>query len=82
MAPRTQKTFDCSVVGEVVQIALRRKRGLGFSGEDYPFVQCDQQDCQYVDENKPPCPLTLELFEEEIKAGEARARDRYSSRDD
>ena len=50
------------VVNEVVQISLRRRRGRGFGGEAYHFVQCDQVDCQYADENAPPCPLRLELF--------------------
>jgi hypothetical protein len=38
-------------------------------------VQCNQTDCQYVDENKPPCPLTAAMFADEIKAAEeARAQ--------
>ena len=34
------------------------------------FVQCNQLDCQYVDENKPPCPLHVGLFADEIRAAE------------
>jgi len=33
-------------------------------------VQCDQTDCQYVEENKPPCPLHVGMFAEEIRAAE------------
>ena len=37
--------------------------------------QCNQTDCQYVEENKPPCPLHVGLFADEIRAAdEARAR--------
>jgi hypothetical protein len=38
-------------------------------------VQCNQTDCQYVDENKPPCPLHVGMFADEIRAAEeARAQ--------
>jgi hypothetical protein len=30
------------------------------------FVRCSEKDCQYVDANEPPCPLTLALFAAEI----------------
>jgi hypothetical protein len=62
MSKRRTRPFKCSVVNEVVQITLRLRRGRGFGGEAYPFVQCDQVDCQYADENAPPCPLRPELF--------------------
>ena len=58
-------TVTCTVVDEVVQVYLKKRRGRGFGGESYAFVQCDQADCQYVDENVPPCPLTPALFGEE-----------------
>jgi hypothetical protein len=61
------------VVNERVQIRLRRP--LGFGRKPGYFVQCNQTDCQYVEENKPPCPLNVSLFADEIKAAEeARAR--------
>jgi len=67
------KEFWCEVVSETVLIRLRRPGGFGRS-QDY-FIQCNQADCQYVDENKPPCPLHLGMFAEEIRAAEAaRAR--------
>jgi hypothetical protein len=28
------------------------------------YVRCDQRDCQYVDENRPPCPLSTVLFDD------------------
>lgn len=59
------KPFQCDVVNEIVQISLRKRRGRGFDGESHDFVQCDQADCQYVDENVPPCPLTPSLINED-----------------
>jgi len=82
MAARKKRDFECTVVSEVVQIHLRKRRGRGFGGEDHHFVQCDQLDCQYVDENRPPCPLTLDMFEEEIKAWQERGRARQDQDDD
>jgi len=29
-------------------------------------VRCSELECQYIDTNEPPCPLTLALFEAEI----------------
>jgi hypothetical protein len=67
------REFWCEVVSEQVMIRLRRPGGFG-RNQGY-FVQCDQSDCQYVDENKPPCPLHAAMFAEEIRAAEeARAR--------
>ena len=69
---RARELF-CSVVSESVQIRLRRPGGFG-RPQGY-FVQCNQSDCQYVEENKPPCPLTAAMFADEIKAAEeARAQ--------
>src|SRR4029450_6739190 len=67
------REFFCSVVSEAVQIRLKRPGGFG-RPQGY-FVQCNQADCQYVDENKPPCPLNAAMFADEIKAAEeARAQ--------
>jgi hypothetical protein len=62
------REFWCEVVCERVQIRLRRWRGFG-RPSGY-FVQCDQADCQYVEENKPPCPLHVGMFADEIRAAE------------
>ena len=65
--------FWCDVVSETVLIRLKRSGGFG-KPQGY-FVQCNQADCQYVDENKPPCPLHVGMFADEIRlAEEARAR--------
>lgn len=65
--------FWCKVVSETVLIRLRRPGGFG-RRQEY-FVQCNQPDCQYVDENKPPCPLYVGMFAGEIRAArEARGR--------
>jgi len=67
------REFWCGVVSESVQIRLRRPGGFG-RPQGY-FVQCNQTDCQYVDENKPPCPRNSAMFADEIKAAEeARAQ--------
>jgi hypothetical protein len=66
------REFWCSVVSEMVTIRLKRPGGFG-RPQSY-FVQCDQTDCQYVEENKPPCPLHVGMFADEIRAAEeARA---------
>ena len=67
------RPFKCDVVSEEVMIRLRRWGGFG-RPPGY-FVQCNQVDCQYVDENKPPCPLHVGMFADEIRAAaEARAQ--------
>lgn len=66
MARNKSRRFHCDVVNEEVQIRLVRRRGRGFCAEALYFVQCDQADCQHVDENVPPCPLRLEMFADEM----------------
>ena len=66
------REFWCDVVRESVMIRLKRPGGFG-RNQGY-FVQCNQVDCQYVEENKPPCPLHIGMFADEIRAAEeARA---------
>jgi hypothetical protein len=56
-------------------VMIRLRRADGFDPARGYFVQCNQSDCQYVDENKPPCPLHVGMFSEEIRAAEeARPR--------
>lgn len=62
------REFCCEVVSEMVLIRLRRADGFG-RPRGY-FVQCNQTECQYVDENKPPCPLHVGMFAEEIRVAE------------
>ena len=67
------REFFCEVVSETVQIRLKRAGGFGRPAGW--FVQCNQSDCQWVEENKPPCPLNPSLFADEIRvAEETRAR--------
>ena len=68
------REFRCDVVSETVHIRLRRTGGFG-RPQEY-FVQCDQLDCQYVEENKPPCPLQVSMFADEIKAADEARRAR------
>ena len=68
------REYRCDVVSETVQIRLRRTGGFG-RPQEY-FVQCNQTDCQYVEENKPPCPLHVAMFAEEIRAAEEARRGR------
>jgi hypothetical protein len=59
------KSFPCSVISEAVTITLQRRLVVGGAGK--LFVRCSERDCQYVDRNEPPCPLTIELFRAEIE---------------
>jgi len=64
------KSFPCGIVSETVTITLRRRKLMG--GDGKLFVQCSEVDCQYVDANEPPCPLTLDLFAAEVEERNAR----------
>ncbi len=66
MSRMPSKSFFCGVVSETVTITLRRSNSL--EGKGKLFVRCSEKDCQYVDANEPPCPLTLALFTTEINA--------------
>jgi hypothetical protein len=74
MARLKKQDYQCSVVNEVVQIHLCRKSTAGFRSRSEFFVQCDQSECQYVDSNQLPCPLSLSMFEEEIREREEKAQ--------
>ncbi len=67
------KPFRCEVVSETVTIALRRRTAL--DGSNTLFVRCSELDCQYVDANEPPCPLTLDLFADEVRERQARRQE-------
>ena len=64
MSRMPSKSFRCDVVSETVSITLRRSNAM--AGRGKLFVRCSEKDCQYVDANEPPCPLTLALFTAEI----------------
>jgi hypothetical protein len=75
------REFECPVVNERVRIQLRDKRSAGLlQTEREYFVQCDQEECQYVSENKPPCPLHTGMFADEIEEREIRTRERREGR--
>ena len=76
MASRRTRTFQCNLVNEQVGIALRERPSGNPRSPRVMFVQCDQELCQYVSDNRPPCPLELQLFAEEIEARSERARRR------
>jgi hypothetical protein len=65
--PTPRKLFHCTTVSETVSITLTRHRRFdGLRGG--VFVQCSERDCQYVDTNLPPCPLTVDLFATDAEA--------------
>jgi hypothetical protein len=72
MSRSQPRDFWCPVVSESVSIRLKRPGRFG--GSSTYFVQCNQVDCQYVEENRPPCPLHTGMFADEIRLAEdARA---------
>ena len=75
MAKRWEKDYYCAVVSEDVEIALKNKPSVSLESKNELFVQCNQIECQYVDLNQSPCPLSLDLFAEEIEESEENIRD-------
>jgi len=69
-----KKEFFCTLLSEKVKITLKTKISPSRTYDNERYIQCNQFDCQYVDENIPPCPLTLDLFAEEIKEREERRK--------
>jgi hypothetical protein len=76
MASRKTRDFHCAIVNEPVKICLRSRSTAGVMGRPSLFVKCDQSECQHVDGNEPPCPLSLAMFTEEIREREDSARAR------
>jgi hypothetical protein len=74
MATKNSREFVCGVVNETVRICLLTRPTAGLRSKATLFVKCDQNECQYVAENKLPCPLNLSLFQEEIHLREEKAR--------
>lgn len=77
MSGNREQPFLCTVVNEQVRVKLTSRRTGGFSGQNVSFVQCDQHECQYVDENKLPCPLNPEMFAQELSEPERDPCDPY-----
>ena len=76
MPKRKGKEFFCSVVTENVKIFLKTKTSLSRTFKDELYVQCDQFECQYVDENIHHCTLKLDIFSKEIEEREERRKDK------
>jgi hypothetical protein len=76
LANGRKKDFFCNIVSEDVVITLMNKRSMSIKFKKELFVRCDQSECQYVENNQYPCPLTLDLFAEEIEKREEKRRDR------
>jgi len=76
MAYSNKKDYFCTVISEGVKIALKNKPYISRKPKNELFVQCNQSECQYVDLNQSPCPLSLEFFEEEIERREEKRRER------
>jgi len=70
------KDYFCTVISEVVVIALKNKPSFGIKSKNELFVKCNQSECQYVDLNQSPCPLRLDLFAEEIEKREKKRSDK------
>ena len=54
----------CPIADTRVRIRLRGGRTFAEPGSLY--VWCSERDCQYVDQNREPCPLRVEMFDGEI----------------
>lgn len=76
MAIGRRKDYFCTVVSEDVVITLKRKSSSVFETKGEFFVQCNQEECQYVDINQHPCPLTLDLFADVIENLEEKRGER------
>jgi hypothetical protein len=74
MTIKNSREFICSVVNETVRICLLKRQRGGLKSKATLFVKCDQDECQYVSENKLPCPLSLSLFHDEIQLREEKAQ--------
>jgi hypothetical protein len=62
MAKRIIQDYYCAVISEHVKISLKNRVNIGLKYKKDYFVKCNQEDCQYVDANIPPCPLLIGMF--------------------
>ena len=63
---KRSKVLFCDIGGEEITATLKQKFTIQFGAAPQYFVECNQEDCQYLGENNPPCPLNLELFQAEL----------------
>ncbi|GMT42113.1 MAG: hypothetical protein IEMM0002_0524 [bacterium] len=66
MGKSRTKEIECVIASEKIRATLRHKFSITIGVEPNYYVECNQEDCQYAGENKPPCPLSLELFADEM----------------
>jgi hypothetical protein len=62
MVKKKIQDYYCTVVSEKVKVILKNKVNIGSQYTKEYFVKCDQEECQYVDNNTLPCPLGIEMF--------------------
>ena len=67
---RGARSGSSAIVSETLTIALRRRPSL--EGNNQLFVRCSELDCQYIDANELPYPLTLDLFADEVRERQRR----------
>lgn len=70
------KAITCVVTSDNIRATLRRRFSISVSTESGYYVDCDQEDCQYAGENKPPCPLSLDMFEDELQKAKEKKLDK------
>ena len=56
------RVLFCAIASKRIKATLRPGGGLGEPTDMY--VRCDERDCQYADQNRPPCPLSTALFDD------------------
>ena len=59
---KKSRVFRCGIADKSVTISLRA--GGGPQEPPHLYVRCDERDCQYVDLNRSPCPLSPAMFED------------------
>ena len=59
---RRARMLYCAIASKEVNVALRA--GGGFREPASMYVRCEERDCQFVDENRPPCPLQPGMFDD------------------
>ena len=76
LANLRKKDYFCTVISEDVKITLKNKPYISRKPKNELFVKCNQPECQYVDHNQAPCPLSLALFSKEIEKQEEKRKNR------
>jgi hypothetical protein len=69
---KRSRELHCDIAGEEICATLKQRFTIQFGAPPKHFVECNQEYCQYLGENKPPCPLNLDLFQAELSEMKAR----------